>query len=135
MSKSLKALTMAVIFLIGVALIVLPLVYKSFERTASADEMMGTLETIMNDHYLNDLLGGQDMLMQLHPDDDVDVHAALVLFLAHSEILKEQVENFEDANALPLTLAPVLSVIFGCLLVLVALVMGAFEWKAAKKAA
>lgn len=133
MSKSLKALMMVVIFLIGVALIVLPLAYKSFERTASADKMMDALETVMNDKYLNKLLGGQDMLMQMHPDEDVDVHAALVLFLAHSETLKEQVENFEDTNALPLTLAPLLSVIFGGLLVLLALVLGALEWRGCKK--
>lgn len=135
MSKSLKALIMLVIFLIGVALIVLPLAYKSFERTTSADEMMEALETVMNDKYLNKLLGGQDMLMQMHPDEDVDTHAALVLFLTHSETLKEQVENYEDANALPLTLAPLLSVIFGGVLVLLALVLGAFEWRAASKAA
>jgi len=134
MSKSLKMLILAVIFLIGVALIVLPLAYKSFERTSSADDMMDALETVMNDKYLNKLLGGQDMLMQMHPDEDVDTHAALVLFLTHSETLKEQVENFEDTNALPLTLAPLLSVIFGGLLVLLTLVLGVFDWRAAAKA-
>lgn len=51
MSKLLKALILIVIFLVGVALIVLPLVYNMIDRTNAADTMMKAFEPIVNtDH-------------------------------------------------------------------------------------
>jgi hypothetical protein len=51
MAKFLKALILIVIFLVGVALIVLPFIYDMPDRTRAADEMMEAFRPIVNkDH-------------------------------------------------------------------------------------
>ena len=52
MTKFLKALILIVIFLVGVALIVLPFIYDMPDRTRSADEMMDAFgDIVTKDHH------------------------------------------------------------------------------------
>jgi len=52
MSKFLKALILVVIFLVGVALIILPFIYQMDDRTTAAEEMIEAFRPIVNkDHH------------------------------------------------------------------------------------
>ncbi len=56
MSKFLKALILFIIFLVGVALIVLPFVFNMPDRTNAADEMMTAFTPIVNTEHHQQLV-------------------------------------------------------------------------------
>jgi uncharacterized protein YukE len=59
MSKFLKALILWIVFLVGVALIVLPFFYHMFDRTDAADQLMTAFTPIVNTDHAT--LLGQDL--------------------------------------------------------------------------
>jgi hypothetical protein len=76
MSKFLKALILIIIFLIGVALIVLPLVYNMKARTDAADKMMTAFEPIVNTDHAT-LLQGDVATLQAMAEDTQTLLPAL----------------------------------------------------------
>jgi hypothetical protein len=70
MAKFLKALILIVIFLVGVALIVLPFIYDMPDRTRSADEMMEAFSKIVTKEHHADLQRDVETLTVMAQDTE-----------------------------------------------------------------
>jgi preprotein translocase subunit YajC len=76
MLKFLKALILIIIFLVGVALIVLPFVYSMPDRTNAADKMMKAFDPIVNTDHAT-LLQGDVATLQAMAEDTKTLLPAL----------------------------------------------------------
>jgi hypothetical protein len=164
MSKFLKALILIIIFLVGVALIVLPFIYQMPDRTTAADDMMKAFDPIVNPEHATQLqtdvatLSGMaedtqalipdlaemlqksetemnDLLAENYPglaQGMQKMEEMLGRLSADTQVINEQVGNFDKAQELPIKWTPWLFVILGgviCLLLLLRLAM----WRPRKK--
>jgi ElaB/YqjD/DUF883 family membrane-anchored ribosome-binding protein len=68
MARFLKALILIIIFLVGVALIVLPFVYNMPDRTKAADEMMEAFTPIVNTEHAQQLTADVVLLQDMAED-------------------------------------------------------------------
>ena len=68
MAKFLKAVILIIIFLVGVALIVLPFVYHMPDRTTAADKMMTAFDPIVNTDHATLLQGDVETLSSMAED-------------------------------------------------------------------
>jgi hypothetical protein len=150
MAKFLKALILIIIFLVGVALIVLPLVYQMQDRTTAASEMMTAFRPIVNNDHATLLEGDVAALGKLAPalqpllpalaqaqgkteaQVTQEMTAMLGRLASDTATIRAQVGNFEKADKLPIKWTPWLFIGLGAAIV-VLLALRMLLWLPARK--
>jgi hypothetical protein len=149
MSKFLRATILVIVFLVGVALIVLPFAYHMFDRTDAADQLMTAFTPVVNAEHAALLQGDLATLQAMAQDTEKmlpefatnlgmtqeelsqtltaqypglasgmdQMEAMLGRLGADTKVIGEQVDNFANANELPMKWTPWIFIIPGAIIV------------------
>jgi tellurite resistance protein TehA-like permease len=135
MAKFLKALILIIIFLVGVALIVLPFVYHMPSRTSAADKVMTAFGPIVNQPYVDQLNGALAQLAQVLPPEaqrTAEMRGMVSLLQTHVQTIADQIPDYEKSQPLPIKWMSWLLVGLGAVIV-VLLILRLMLWRPSRK--